>query len=105
MRWQLIGRRFVRPRSQRGIMKMKLQIKSVRREEARKVNALRFKNCPLVAASIIVYAGINLAGAEDNPPSDKPAQTKSQLPAPDVQPAFEARAYPPRQVPDFLNAC
>src|SRR5258708_16110993 len=101
MRWQLIGRRFVRPRSQRGIMKMKLQIKCVRREEARKVNALRFKNCPLVAASIIVYAGINLAGAEDNPPADKP--TKSQLTGSDVQPAFEAGASPARQRFGFVN--
>src|SRR5438132_935035 len=34
---------------------------------------------PLLAASIIVYAGINLTRADDNPPAAKPAQIKSQL--------------------------
>src|SRR5438477_7434302 len=43
---------------------------------------------PLLAASIIVYAGINLTRADDNPPAAKPAQIKSQLTASDVQPGL-----------------
>ena len=69
---------------------MKLQSKAGRRKQERKHNDSKFKSVshPLLAASIIVYAGTNLTRADDNPPAAKPAETKSQLTASDDQPGL-----------------
>src|SRR5258708_1242108 len=57
----------------------------------------------LFAACVVVYGAPDLTLADDNPPAAKPAQTKSQLTASDVQPAFEAGASRARQGSGFVN--
>src|SRR5438128_11176080 len=67
------------------------RISQTRSKQERKLNDLKLKSVshPLLAASIMACAAVNLATAEDNPPAAKPAQTKSQLTAPDVQPGLQ----------------